>query len=60
MEIVKTITRKDDQLFYNADWDLIAITKNKGAHTFLITSELEESSNIYRVLTIKWEYIGDL
>lgn len=50
----------DNKLYYMPQWDLFGVSKRIGKYTFLITSEFNEKSNIYRVLTNKWILIGEL
>jgi hypothetical protein len=48
-------------IYYNPELDIIAVsTKKVDGMDLLVSSELEETSNIYRVLTFHWEYIGEL
>lgn len=44
------------------EWNVLGIVSKEvdGGYTLLVTSELEEKSNIYRVLTNKWILIGEL
>ena len=47
-------------LYYHPRWDLLALEFKLDHISLLIPDELHEQSNIYRVLTIEWEYIGEL
>lgn len=48
-------------LYYNPEMDTIAVLSKKvNGMDLLILSEIDESSNVYRVLTDKWVYIGEL
>lgn len=49
-----------NKLYYMPDWDLFGVTKRVGIYTFLITSELNDKNNVFRVLTNKWILIGEL
>ena len=50
-----------NKLYYMPEWNVLGVaTKDAGGYVLLVTSELEEKSNIYRVLTDKWILIGVL
>ncbi len=52
--------QNNNNLYYSPQWDVFGISVQKGEYVFLVTSELEEQSNIYRVLTNNWILIGEL
>lgn len=58
--LAQTMKRKDNELFYCAEWDMYGITKNEGDYTFLITNDDAGSQKFYRVLTDRWDYVCDI
>lgn len=50
-----------NKLYYMPEWNVLGIvSKEVDGYVLLVTSELEEKSNIFRVLTNKWILIGEI